>query len=82
MRALVAVAASILVSTGALACEMDQAAYAHPDPSIAAKKDTAAPATVAKAGKATTLPASKPKQDTTLAASIVPKPVDYKRADK
>jgi hypothetical protein len=77
MRMLVAVAASILVSTGALACEMDKAAQTPPDPSIAAKKDPPAQVADVKTKKATTFAATKTKKDPTIAASSVPKPVYF-----
>lgn len=78
MRTLVALAASVFLSTGALACEVDAAAQTAPDPSIAAKKDSATPVVATKATtKAPTQASTKPKKDGTLAASVTPKPVYF-----
>ena len=80
MRTLVAVAASLVLSTGALACEIDAAAQSAPDPSVAAKKDSVAPVV---ASQATTKPTTKtrasaqPKKDAPLSASVAPKPADF-----
>lgn len=81
MRTLIAVAASTLLCTSALACDFHgKDAHAGPDPSIAMKKDPAAPATTAAAsGKATTQAAAKPRKDTKVAASTVPKPVYFEQ---
>ena len=78
MRMLVAVAATIFLSSGALACEIDAAAQTAPDPSIAAKKESAAPVVATKAAtKPATQASTKPKKDTTLAASATPKPAYF-----
>lgn len=80
MRTLIAVAASTLLCTSALACEFHGAdAHAAPDPSIASKKEAAAPTSVASSKKATTVAASKPKKDAKVAASSAPKPVYFEQ---
>lgn len=77
MRTLVAVAATIFLSTGALACEMDDSAQAAPDPSIAAKKDAAPVAAGAATPAKKTTVAAKPKKDPAIAASVAPKPAYF-----
>ena len=80
MRALAVAFVSLLVVSGpSVACEWGAAAQTPPDPSIATKKDPAAPNVASKStpdAKPTTLAAPKPKKDSPVAASVAPKP-DY-----
>lgn len=78
MRTLIIAAATIVLTSPALACEMDKAANSPPDASIAASKDAAAPAPVAKGAKApTTVAAPKPAKDQAVATSSPPQPVYF-----
>lgn len=81
MRTLIAVAASTLLCTSALACDYHgKDAHAGPDPSIASAKEATAPVSVATSKKATTVVESKqPKKDTKVAASAAPKPVSFEQ---
>lgn len=80
MRALAVAFVSLLVASGpSVACEWSSAAQTPPDPSIAAKKDPAAPvvaSTPAPDAKSTTQAVSKQKKDAPVSASVAPKP-DY-----
>lgn len=78
MRTLVIVAASILLSAPALACEMDKAAKSPPDASIASSKDAAAPAPVAKQPQtAPTVASQKQAKEPVATTSTAPQPVYF-----
>lgn len=80
MRSLVIVAASILLSTPALACEMGDSAKSAPDPSIASNPVQTAPVTTASAAPAKAAKApdtAKAKKDAAVATTSAPKPAYF-----